>query len=875
MHRDKSLQLDHQHLKILFHLFQGDVLLHDMKQGTTKGKNSFCGISKECYTHFALSDFKNYSHSELEHMWGDLEHRIHLSSSLKPREQERTIFHFMAQVAENMFALEGNTPICKFEYTLAFRNLSLFLGQDILTTSFLAYQDYETHFQRQDFYWPGAISTNNNRLKALFSKGISENHFHLNGSVPMFFLSWICLMNEPYQISQMFASDTIKKQLTQSLSSKTPYYTGSQPLTLEEKVKMSCYIRGMLFQRLHTEVPFTSQQLNHFQSSFSRRAEANALIAQLRLCFGQATRQKEILDYAISSKCVPTKLHMDHHNRLYFGERWFLYRCFYNIFQGKFSAFEKNAFYLYLLFQNNFYSELIQVNGLCGFENFLKYQDRKDMFFHEIPKYKKEAQRFALYSTQKDQNIRSFEARITFQEDPVLLKKTINDLDQGYEDAKCKDTDQTQHLKHFYVLHFIKGISPLEEKDDYRPRNHKQREKAQKQSRALEQALRQSPPLRSRILGIDACSQEIGCRPETFATEFRFLRHSTHYMHRNFHQPTAVKDHLSLRSTYHVGEDFLDMLDGLRAIDETLYFLDFQRGDRLGHALALGLDPSSYYESKNYMSLLPKQDLLDNLVWFLFRALDYQVSIPSLLQQRFSQQAEDLLMELYGNQITYSKNPYLLSQYYKSWKLRGDHPAPYQFVTNTDTLSRNIYEAIYLSGDEYKKNQFLKDSSLDNYRKDLQIIEFYREYHYNHQIKKQGQQQERFIADPEFINVLQQIQTQMQKQLMTKGIGIECNLSSNVLISTFRQYEKHPVFRFNQYGLQKNTDEIQIQVSINTDDLGVFGTSLENEYALLASAMLSAKNKQGQPQYQQEEVYQYLEHLRELGNMQSFLTVEQ
>ena len=53
-----------------------------------------------------------------------------------------------------------------------------------------------------------------------------------------------------------------------------------------------------------------------------------------------------------------------------------------------------------------------------------------------------------------------------------------------------------------------------------------------------------------------------------------------------------------LYATYHVGEDFLDIADGLRAIDEAILFCGLERGSRLGHALALGIDSYEYYKYK-------------------------------------------------------------------------------------------------------------------------------------------------------------------------------------------------------------------------------------------------------------------------------------
>src|SRR5699024_11381916 len=55
-------------------------------------------------------------------------------------------------------------------------------------------------------------------------------------------------------------------------------------------------------------------------------------------------------------------------------------------------------------------------------------------------------------------------------------------------------------------------------------RYHEVRKRAEAQAKALARGLIRSSYLCSRIRGIDASSREIGCRPETFATPFRYLR---------------------------------------------------------------------------------------------------------------------------------------------------------------------------------------------------------------------------------------------------------------------------------------------------------------------------------------------------------------
>ena len=59
-------------------------------------------------------------------------------------------------------------------------------------------------------------------------------------------------------------------------------------------------------------------------------------------------------------------------------------------------------------------------------------------------------------------------------------------------------------------------------------------------------------------------------------------------------------------------------------------------------------------------------------------------------------------------------------------------------------------------------------------------------------------------------------------------------------------------------------------VSINTDDLGVFDTNLENEYALMVCALQQEKDEQGQSRFPAEEIYRWIDHIRHMGLEQSF-----
>lgn len=62
----------------------------------------------------------------------------------------------------------------------------------------------------------------------------------------------------------------------------------------------------------------------------------------------------------------------------------------------------------------------------------------------------------------------------------------------------------------------------------------------------------------------------------------------------------------------------------------------------------------------------------------------------------------------------------------------------------------------------------------------------------------------------------------------------------------------------------------QIQVSINTDDQGVFATYIENEYAYMALALEKYVNERGERVYNRTLILQWLDNIRRMGIRMSF-----
>ena len=82
------------------------------------------------------------------------------------------------------------------------------------------------------------------------------------------------------------------------------------------------------------------------------------------------------------------------------------------------------------------------------------------------------------------------------------------------------------------------------------------------------------------------------------------------------------------------------------------------------------------------------------------------------------------------------------------------------------------------------------------------------------------------------------------------------------------RYDEHPIFRFK--AITNKVGGYNLSVTINTDDLGIFQTSLDYEYALLAAAALKKKDSNGNKLYVKADVIKWLEDIRNNGEKYRF-----
>lgn len=806
-------------------------------------KHDYKTINKQLYFQYAKDVFSFNSEDEIRNKY------IYLDQVVKKGNVFSTIIDF----AKKVLIYDGNEIKCRIDEMLRWREISFQLGQDLFTCAYLADNDVERGNDSEYFAWIPIIRSDDMRLHNILKKGIADNHFHLNGSTKIFELNWICLMNiiENRQHDFKKLPDTLQMRRMDTIGFK------QQNVTLYEECQEATFYRIYLFAYIKKDI-YLMDKTKEIYGWISKGIDINTMLSDIqdiitlaKHIYGAIVEDKHILDYAFEKN-----MYFKNNNncRLLSGERKFLYDCFKAVITGQFDDTLCNIFYKYISIRTQFRGELIQVNRQVGFANFSNYEVRKEAFIEGIHMYEKELVRLAINESLSKDYMDSLEARICPSDTSSKLYKKI------VRNEKWIDKDSYDKL--IYVLHFPKGEDTTFENS--RPRHYKLRNSVRIKSESIAKLLMSGTKINKKIKGIDACANEINCRPEVFAQSFRFLSDimfESEYVNNNLKQKITTKLHM----TYHVGEDFFDIVDGIRAIDEVLLFCGLGRGSRIGHGLALGIDPYTYYCYKGKTLVMEKQRVLDNIVWLLCKADEFGIHVDKSLRTELESTFYELYKELYSHIIDHDIS---MLEYYHSWKLRGDKPELYWPFSDDIEGKVKINDKAVVKYERYGFNHRIRN--IDSLRKIDDIRKIYHAYHFDKRVREYGNEIIIQKVDRRYADVVKQLQDSIIHQLVMDGIGIETNPSSNYLIGTITKYDEHPILRFNSRKLESRAKDMSLSVSVNTDDQGVFDTLLENEYALMTLALKKAKDENGKYRYDIEDIYEWIDYVRSMGIEQIF-----
>ena len=800
--------------------------------------------------------------------------------------KRHNVFYPILNFANRVLTEKNDDIYCKFKQLLRWREMTFILGEDIFTTAYLANLDLVSKRNRHFFAWLPIISTDNLHLIDLKKRGFSELHCHLYGSSLNYDIGWLSLMNDINNRDYDFYSINKSKFAENKLR-----YIEENILLYTHYVKAFA-IRLFLFRILSRTL--SEHEYKHWIKLLTsilhatKRDDVKIFIPELNnevtLCKEVYGRKygSQVIDYAIKKSLSERSYNEEEFlNVILSGERWIMYKMFQKIYSNDKKMLQFfPLFYAYLIIKSRIRQEILQLNKAKGFINFEEYQNRKKIFIRNNSVYERLINYTVVANAYYNQGVKYLESRIAPKVSTKENIRQISRLDSNISTTqfvspkfnitldKVRNTNSGKKLnQHYYIYHFIKDNRENNKQVDdlcgmLLCRSKKLRDKVKKQAKAINIIRKKHVTISNRIIAIDAANSEIGTRPEVFAQSYRYLKKYS-YEDENYQYQNIKRNPLCY--TYHVGEDFLDIADGLRAIDEVVKFLHFTRGDRLGHAIALAINPCIYYRKRSYQVVMPKMDLLDNIVWLLMQVRRYNISTSQTLLQKMEMLYWQLFCEIYTN-FTKDKVLVPFEIYYQSWLLRGDNPELYLDL-------KKLYDFNPLT---FWDRCGINNGELYNsIRKNNIAVRLYQSYHFDPDVKHKGNISSEYKISSSYIDLIEQIQKAMQKDLASMHIAIETNPTSNKLIGPIDKYIEHPIFNLYNLHLEQDKDKCmscsQISVSINTDDLGVFATSIENEYALLAIALEKEKDENGNPKYQSRHIYNWLESIRQMGEEQRFV----
>lgn len=508
--------------------------------------------------------------------------------------------------------------------------------------------------------------------------------------------------------------------------------------------------------------------------------------------------------------------------------------------------------YKYILIKNIFYRVSTQDNFIKGLDRFtLSHKRSIKMLSNKNLLY------LSLHTQIRNRNIKKLETRVSFPDklNKIEIKSSMreglkiffttyldiirecevyNDLVPQigivYNFKKYKDSDKKCWLQH--------SIYDDETKLYY----EENRKKYLNQIEVLLNLRDEIPNLSNYIVGIDGASGENNTEPWVFSPIFKKARDAERKLGIINEQSNQFNIN-TLGFTFHVGEEFRHIISGLRHIDEVINHFNFKSGDRVGHAIALGIDIKEWARKSSIVAI-PRMEHLENLLWIWSiltkNKTDYNGDINYI-----ERKIMNIASEIYGN--ISGINIYTL---YESYIKRFD-----------STNIEKIYSENEMCSGSDNRIQAIFCKNVDNiHRSSWDSKKIYHSTHCFEYIEKMNEPIEVIIENSD-VELLIFIQNEVKSLIGRKGIIVETNPTSNRSIGEIDNIFEHYITSLNNVD---NMKEDNIMVSINTDDPCVFNTNINNEYAYIFYSLL----KKG---YDRNTCLEWIDKVRKISIEQSFI----
>lgn len=424
------------------------------------------------------------------------------------------------------------------------------------------------------------------------------------------------------------------------------------------------------------------------------------------------------------------------------------------------------------------------------------------------------------------------------------------------------------------VFHFIKRESAdnisghycwrdMDQHDGGEGSNHRffLRERMSLLGIAIEKVRQEIPKLNEYVVGIDAASDENAMEPWMFAPAYIRMRSKFISRPIGILETKWKKDYYNIQNigcTYHVGEDYRHIVSGLRHIDEVIEHFYYKSGDRLGHALALGVDISQWIH-KTEAVVMPVLEHMENLLWIWGKNIKGEVDTSTqldILEEKILLCAEKIYKNLSGITVR------LLYQAYEK-KFSAEHK---ELLLQLKKDEKAAMEERTGKSYEQKKEPHTYCRKINAKCIEyggLWTLERLISTLYCPVFEERGKQVELVPVGENELVLYQELQEHLQQKVARKGIYIETNPTSNLNIGDMKDLLEHPIFRMSP--LKQTSDKGKsIMVTINSDDPAVFNTNVENEFAYVYYALERAGCAK-------EQILHWIDKVRQNGMDASFI----
>ncbi len=503
-----------------------------------------------------------------------------------------------------------------------------------------------------------------------------------------------------------------------------------------------------------------------------------------------------------------------------FDENVFLYYALNRFVDEKTDFMTRQCIMQYLRVRGNLFHISVQQKTIKGLDYFQQahYNINSTLNHINTKKFWEDAIREQL----QNPSLYKIEFRTSMPESYSKFKKEVLSFLRAYQKILLEgyyDKEQGISYRRIpqvgLVIHFLKRpdekslekcVQNAEENCSYLQFGRLQ-ESYEKQIAAFVQLRTECSEMSRYLVGIDAASLENSTPVWVFVPIYEKARDSSvERIGRNGSPKEYVQ---SLGFTFHAGEDFRHILSGLRRIDETVEYLKFHAGDRIGHGIALGINARAW-KKQNPVVIIPQIEALENYLWaydmLSKNYSDFRAAILAYMEQKIFYLAK----KIYGTREIFMET--LIAGYHALFESR---------------IVADIFEEEYQSVEE---NLCKKLWAGEEIRWNAKLLVTAR--HCRIFVKNMEEPMHYEITEQDLL-IIEELQKILKDKLGRRGIVIEINPSSNMAIADLDKLEENQLYQMN-----KLNDEQNVMVCVNSDDPAVFNTNVSNELAYIYYGML-------------------------------------